>query len=79
MLAIASVSGGRPEVPTVSGGYPRRQFAVVWHPGAGQTASSCKLNQEIIRARSPEVEKFVTEQSAEILTATPEGEDDRSR
>ncbi len=79
MLAIASNVRARaqPDIPTVSElGIPGVEF-LQWFgilaPAKTVDPIIRKLNLEVVKAaRSPEVEKFVTEQAAEVITATPE-------
>lgn len=79
MLAIASNVRARaqPDIPTVSElgiqGVEFLQWFGILAPAKTVDPIIRKLNLEVVKAaRSPEVEKFVTEQAAEVITATPE-------
>jgi len=79
MLAIASNvrAKAQPDIPTVAElgirGVEFLQWFGILAPAKTPDPVIRKLNQEIIKAaRSPDVEKFVTEQAAEVITATPE-------
>ena len=79
MLAIASNVRARaqPDIPTVSElgiqGVEFLQWFGILAPAKTADPIIRKLNLEVVKAaRSAEVEKFVTEQAAEVITATPE-------
>ena len=79
MLAIASKARAKtqPDVPTLAElGYPGIEFQQ-WFgllaPAKTPDAVIRTLNQEIIKAvRSPEIEKTISSQAADVITASPE-------
>lgn len=79
MLAIASNarSKAQPDVPTFAElGIPRVEFQQwfgILAPAGTPDPVIRVLNQEIIKAvRSPEIEKAITSQAADVITMTPE-------